>query len=227
MFTLRSIGGALFSAFVYGLLLFLPAWTLNWWRAWALLGGVFVSTIVTRFWVFRNNEGLLEERRKPPLQEGQPRADKLLVVAFLVVFPAYIAFIPLDVFRFHLFEKPGAVISLLGLILCIAGWLTISLAFRENAFAVPIVKHQEERKHAVIDTGVYGVVRHPLYSGVVLILVGIALWLQSYAAAILSVIPIAVLVLRIVVEEDFLMDRLSGYDAYAKRVAHRVIPRVW
>jgi protein-S-isoprenylcysteine O-methyltransferase Ste14 len=103
----------------------------------------------------------------------------------------------------------------------------IALAFRENTFAVSIVKHQGDRGHVVIDSGVYSVVRHPLYSGVVLVLVGVALWLQSYAAAIFSIVPIALLFLRIGVEEAFLKTRLVGYEAYARRVRSRLVPRVW
>jgi len=212
---------------VYGLLLFIPAWTLHWWRGWILLAFIFAGMIVTRLWVFRDNAGLLEERRKSPMQQGQPFADKLLVVGFLVVFPAYIMFIPLDVFRFHLFGKPGALVSALGLILVAAGWWIISLAFRENEFAAAIVKHQEERQQTVIDSGVYRVVRHPLDSGVVLLIVGIALWLQSYAAAVVSVVPFAVLVLRILVEETFLKQKLTGYRDYTQRVRYRLIPLIW
>jgi protein-S-isoprenylcysteine O-methyltransferase Ste14 len=143
------------------------------------------------------------------------------------VFPAYIAFIPLDVFRLHLLGKPQIFVSALGLALGIAGWWIISLAFRENAFAAAIVKPQEERGQTVVQTGVYSVVRHPLYSGVVLIVIGIALWLESTAAVVLSILPIAVIALRIRVEEDFLRRRLRDYDAYAKRVQRRLIPLVW
>lgn len=215
------------NAAVYALLLFVPAWTLNWPRAWILLGATFVGMLVTRLWVFRANPGLLAERRKPPLQAGQPGADKWLVVAFVTVFPAYIMFIPLDVFRLHVFPPPPAPASLIGFVACGAGWWIISLAFQANPFAAAVVTHQTERGQAVVEDGVYGVVRHPLYSGVVLIMIGVALWLQSTAAALLSAAPIAVIVLRILVEEDFLRRRLAGYDAYTRRVRHRLIPRIW
>jgi protein-S-isoprenylcysteine O-methyltransferase Ste14 len=225
--TMPMLLRTLFAVAVYGLLLFVPAWTLDWWRAWVLLALIFTGMIATRLWAFGPDDTLLAERRKPPLQEGQPLADKLLVVGFVVVFPAYIAFIPLDVFRLHLLGKPPMFASSLGVALAIAGWWIISLAFRENAFAVAIVKPQEERGQTVVQTGVYSVVRHPLYSGVVLIVIGIALWLESTAAVVLSIFPIAVIVLRILVEEDFLRRRLRDYDAYAKRVQRRLIPLVW
>jgi protein-S-isoprenylcysteine O-methyltransferase Ste14 len=217
----------LFAVSVYGLLLFVPAWTLHWWRAWVLLALAFTGMVATRLWAFGPGDKLLEERSRSPLQKGQPVADKLLVVGFVVIFPAYIAFIPLDVFRFHLLVKPQSLVSSLGLLLAVAGWGIVSLAFRENAFAAATVKPQEERGQTVIDTGVYAIVRHPLYSGVILILVGIALWLESFAAAIASIVPIALIVLRILVEEDFLRHRLSNYGAYAQRVERRLIPLVW
>lgn len=212
---------------VYGLLLFLPAWTLDWWRAWLLLALLFAGMLVMRFWAFGHAAGLLEERRKPPIQAGQPLADKLLVVAFVTVFPGFIAFIPIDVFRLHLFSPPAPALSAIGLGLAVAGWWIIALAFRENAFAAAIVKHQSERRQTAIDTGVYGVVRHPLYAGVVLALIGVALWLQSYAATLLAIVPIAVLLVRILVEEAFLTERLDGYAAYRKRTKKRLIPGIW
>jgi protein-S-isoprenylcysteine O-methyltransferase Ste14 len=218
---------ALFAVAVYGTLLFVPAWTLHWWRAWVLLALAFSGLVTTRLWVFGPTDKLLEERRQSPLQAGQPLADKLLVIGFVVIFPAYIAFIPLDVFRLALLAKPPILVSTAGLLLAAAGWWIVSLAFRENAFAAAIVKPQEERGQTVVDTGVYGIVRHPLYSGVILILVGIALWLESLAAAIASLVPIALIVLRILVEEEFLRGRLSAYNAYAQRVERRLIPLVW
>ncbi|MGD0473402.1 MAG: isoprenylcysteine carboxylmethyltransferase family protein [Candidatus Velthaea sp.] len=217
----------LFAVTLYGLLLFVPAWTLDWWRAWVLLALIFAGMIATRLWAFGADQTLLEERRKPPLQQGQPLADKVLVIGFVIVFPAYIAFLPLDVFHFHVFGKPPIGVSSLGLVLACGGWCVISLAFRENAFAAAIVKPQEERGQTVVDSGIYGVIRHPLYAGVVLALVGVALWLESTAGALLSIVPIAMIVMRIVVEENFLRRRLSGYDAYARRVERRLIPLVW
>jgi protein-S-isoprenylcysteine O-methyltransferase Ste14 len=161
------------------------------------------------------------------LQKGQPLADKIILLFFIAMFFGLIAFIPLDVFRLHLLGKPGIVVSSLGLVLFVAGWWIMSLALRENAFAAPGVKHQEERRQTVIDTGVYGVVRHPMYAGGLLLMVGMPLWLGSYATALLASIPIGTLGLRILVEEQFLRRELKGYDAYTKRIRYRLIPFLW
>jgi protein-S-isoprenylcysteine O-methyltransferase Ste14 len=223
----KLIGGVVFNVAIFGGLLFLPAGTLDWWRAWVFLGVVFVGTVASTVSVLRVNKDLLEERFKPPVQQGQPLADKIVVVLFLAAFVSVIVFIPLDVFRFHLMAKPGTLASSFGLVLFAVGWWIMTLALRENAFAAPVVKHQEARQHTVIDSGVYGVVRHPMYAGAVPLLVGMPLWLESYAAALLASFPIGTLAVRILVEEQFLRRELAGYDAYTERVRYRLIPCVW
>lgn len=227
MYLFKLILGVLFNVAIFGGLLFLPAPTLNWWRAWVFLGVVLVSAVASTVSLFRANKALLEERFKPPLQKEQPLADKIVVLVLLAAFVGLIVFIPLDVFRFHLITKPGTFVSFSGLVLFVTGWWIMTLALKENAFAAPVVNHQEERQHTVIDSGVYGVVRHPMYAGAFALLVGMPLWLESYAAAILASVPIGTLVLRILVEEQFLRRELNGYDAYMKRVRYRLIPFLW
>jgi protein-S-isoprenylcysteine O-methyltransferase Ste14 len=223
----KLILGVLFNVAIFGGSLFLPAGTLDWWRAWVFLGVVFVGAVASTVSLYRTNKGLLQERFKLPVQKGQPLADKIVVLLLIASFVGLIILIPLDVFRLHLIAKPGALASSLGLVLFIAGWWIMTLALRENAFAVPVVRHQEERQQTVIGSGVYSVVRHPMYSGAVLLLVGMPLWLESYAAAWLASVPIGILVVRILVEEQFLRRELKGYDAYTERVRYRLIPFLW
>ncbi len=227
MFIFKLIVSIILNMAIFGGLLLLPAGTLEWWRAWVFIGVVFIATVATMVSIFPGNEDLLDERFKPPIQKGQPLADKIVTVLLIAAFVSVIVFIPLDVFRFHLMGKPGTFVSSLGLVLFVAGWWIISLALKENAFAAPVVKHQAERHQTVIDTGVYGMVRHPMYAGAVPLLVGLPLWLESYAAALLASVPIGVLVLRILVEEQFLRRELKGYDAYTERVQYRLIPFLW
>ncbi|HJZ93853.1 MAG TPA: isoprenylcysteine carboxylmethyltransferase family protein [Gemmataceae bacterium] len=219
--------GVLVNVAIFGVCLFLPAGTLDWWRAWVFLGVVFVGAVASTVTLYRVNPGLLEERFKPPVQKGQPLADKIVVVILLAAFVGLIVFIPLDVFRFHLLSEPPALVSSLGLVLFAAGWTIMTLALRENAFAAPVVKHQEERQQAVIDRGVYSVVRHPMYAGAIPLLVGMPLWLESYASALLAIVPIGILAVRILIEEQFLRRELKGYDAYMQRVRYRLIPLIW
>jgi protein-S-isoprenylcysteine O-methyltransferase Ste14 len=103
----------------------------------------------------------------------------------------------------------------------------VTLVFRQNTFAAPVVKHQKERQQRVIDTGVYAVVRHPMYTGIALMLPGMALWLQSTAGAMFSLVPTGLLVVRILIEENFLRRELTGYVEYTQRVRWRLVPGVW
>jgi Putative protein-S-isoprenylcysteine methyltransferase len=219
--------GIVFNVAIFGFSLFLPAGTLDWWRAWMFLGVDFVGAVASTVILYRIKKGVLEERFKLPIQKGQPLSDKVVVVLLIASFVGLIVFIPLDVFRFHLMAKPGPLVSSLGLVLFVAGWWMMTLALKENAFAALVVKYQEERHQRVIDSGVYGVVRHPMYAAAIPLMVGMPLWLESYAAAMLSIVPIGTLVLRIYIEEQFLKRELAGYDAYTERVRYRLIPFLW
>jgi protein-S-isoprenylcysteine O-methyltransferase Ste14 len=224
MFALQILRSVILSTALFAGVLFVPAWTLHWDRAWVLLALAVVGTPVTMWLAFRNDPELLRERAKMPFQKDQPLADKLVLAPFIVTFYGQMITIPLDVFRWHLLPQPGAVVSVLGLLLFIAGWVLITLVFRENTFAAPVVKHQKERQQRVIDTGVYAVVRHPMYTGIALMLPGMALWLQSTAGALFSLVPTGLLVVRISIEENFLRRELAGYMEYMGRVRWRLVP---
>lgn len=225
--TSKLILSILYNLAIFGGLLFLPAGTLKWWRAWVFLAVVLIGTVATMASLWPGHADLLNERFKSPIREGQPLADKIIVVLLIATFLGEIIFIPLDVFRFHLLGKPGVVISSLGLVLHVVGWFIISLTFKENAFAIAAVKLQTERHHKVINTGVYAVVRHPMYAGAILYFIGIPLWLESYAAALLAIIPSGLLALRCLIEERFLRQELQGYAAYMEKVRYRLLPFVW
>jgi protein-S-isoprenylcysteine O-methyltransferase Ste14 len=123
-------------------------------------------------------------------------------------------------------QNPGLV-SFFGRALYVAGWWIMTLAMKVNPFAVPVVKLREDRHQRVIDTGVYGVVRHPMYAGFAPMAVGPALWLESYVAALVAVVPIAVLALRRHIGGAILERELKGYEAYTETVRYRLIPFVW
>jgi protein-S-isoprenylcysteine O-methyltransferase Ste14 len=226
MFVLKLIYGAVMQAALFALLLFVPARTLAWSRAWIFIGGIVAATVATMLYL-RNDQDLINERLKGPLQKGQPLVDKIVLNLFLATFCGVIVFIPLDVFRFHLMGGPGALMSLLGLGLIAGGWWLITIALHENSFASGVVKYQEERHQRVIDSGVYSKVRHPMYAGGVPFILGTCLWLGSYAAALLAIVPIGMIALRIQIEERFLQQELDGYKAYTQRIRYRLIPFLW
>jgi protein-S-isoprenylcysteine O-methyltransferase Ste14 len=223
----KVIAGVVFNVAFYALLLFVPAGTLHWWHAWVFLAVTGAVIAVAIFSILPDNSGLFSERARGVIQKGQPLWDKALVILLVVSYVGQLVFIPLDVFRFHLVPKPSGLVSLFGLALYVAGWCIMTLAMKVNPFAVPVVRLQEERHQRVIDTGVYAVVRHPMYAGFVPMVVGPALWLGSYLAALLAIVPVAVLAVRSVFEERFLKRELKGYDTYTEKVRSRLIPFVW
>jgi protein-S-isoprenylcysteine O-methyltransferase Ste14 len=224
MLRFKQIGGIVFNTFFFAVTLFVPAGTIRWPRAWIYLGVVFLGTAVTMFVL---PEELLNERYKPPVQHGQPLFDKIGIFAFVGSFVATVLFIPFDIFQLHLLRPPGIVISIFGLVLFAAGWTLITAAVRANAFAAPVVRHQEERGQRVIDRGPYRFVRHPMYSAVIPLLVGMSLWLGSFAGAIVAIIPTVLIGIRAMLEEKFLRRELPGYAEYMTRTRFRMIPYVW
>lgn len=225
-FLLRQLMvGIIAQTLIVGGALFLPAGTWHWRRAWIMLATFAIGSAATMLLVFPGREALLRERMKPWVQRGQPTVDKVAVLLFLFFYIVSILVIPLDVFRFHWLPQPSTWVSGLGLLLFVTGCTIISLVFKENPFAAPVIKYQKNQK--VISTGVYGVVRHPMYFGFALLAIGMALWLESFVGAIASCIPIVILAVRITIEEQFLKQILPAYPAYTERVRYRLIPFVW
>ena len=215
-------------AAVIGIVLLGAAGTLDWPRAWVLLGVLLVVRIVSAIVVFRVNPTLLRERATVLIHHDQPLADRVVLLAFMTTaFIGVPAVAALDVFRWHLLAAPPPLFTALGLILFALGWTIKAAALRENAFAVTVVRVQGDRAHSVVDTGVYHVVRHPMYAGSPLVLLGMSLWLGSYAAALYAALPVGLLIARIGLEERFLRHQLPGYLDYMKRVPYRLIPGIW
>jgi protein-S-isoprenylcysteine O-methyltransferase Ste14 len=223
----KLLAGVVFNVAFYAVLLFVPAGTLHWWRAWVFLVVTVAVMGTAVFSIWPDDTGLFSERARGIIQKGQPLWDRVFVILLVIAFVGQIVFIPLDAFRFHLLPRPSWLISIFGLALYIAGWWIMTLAMKANPFAVPVVRLQQDRHQRVIDTGIYGVVRHPMYAGFIPMVVGPALWMESYVAALLAIVPIAVLAMRSLFEERFLRRELKGYEAYTEKVRYRLIPFVW
>lgn len=221
---LLAIAGAVVNPIAFGAPLFVVAGTLDWPRAWVLLALIAVGSLVGTLLVSME---LIRNRLTSPIRADQPKADQLLVFALGPVIGAWYLFVPLDVFHLRLIGEPPLWVGVLGLVLCFVAFVVVVLAERANPFAAPAVRLQTERGHRLVDTGAYGVVRHPLYAGTLGFLVGMPLWLQSWAGALAAVAPIAALVVRIGIEERFLRRELAGYEAYVRRVRYRLIPLLW
>jgi protein-S-isoprenylcysteine O-methyltransferase Ste14 len=225
---LRVLARVVADAIVVAIVLFIAAGTVAWPRAWALIAVMLVVRISSAIVVFRVNPGLLRERATVLIHRHQPLIDRVVLLAFMTTaFVGVPAVAALDVFHAHLLPTPPLVLAAVGLVLFALGWVMIAVALRENPFAVTVVRHQDERQHIVVATGIYGVIRHPMYAGNVLVNVGLGLWLGSYIAALFATIPLTLLIIRILLEERFLRRELPAYDAYAARVPYRLLPGVW
>ena len=206
------------------IVLFWPAGTLDWPRAWVFIAlwsvNIFVVCVVS------STEVLVE--RMWPLRDVQDltRADVVLVALLAPAVVAYVVIIPIEVFHLDLPDVPIG-LAVAGLLLLQAGWVLMALAVRQNRFAAAVVKIQSERGHVVVDVGVYSLVRHPMYLGASLLAIGVPLWLGSYLALALALPGIVGLAMRIRVEERVLRAGLPGYADYAQRVRYRLLPFVW
>jgi protein-S-isoprenylcysteine O-methyltransferase Ste14 len=210
------------------IVLFAFAGTLAWPRAWILIAALFLIRVATAITVFRVNPALLRERARLLLHPAQPRADKLILFCFMVTaFIGVPAVAALDIFHWHVSRHVPLPLAIFGLAMFAAGWVVIALALRANAFAVTVVRVQPDRKHVVVDTGPYSVVRHPMYAGNPMVTLGLSLWLGSYVAAVCAIIPLALLIVRIVLEERLLRRQLPGYSDYVERVRYRLVPGLW
>jgi protein-S-isoprenylcysteine O-methyltransferase Ste14 len=207
-------------------LLFAPAGTLDWPGAWVFLAEMIVGGAAVSLWLARHDPELLRERMAGVFQKDQAPADKIFMVFVQVAFYGWLGLMALDAKRWGLSHMPFW-LNLVGAILSASFFLSCWLVFRENSFAAPVVKIQQERGQRVITTGPYAIVRHPMYSGGILYFVGLPLLLGSWIGRALAPILIAALTLRIGVEERTLTEALRDYADYARRVRYRLIPGVW
>ena len=227
MLILRGLLGGAFQLLLFGSLLLIPAGTWNWPRAIQFLVayGIVLSGAIV--WLAAVAPSSLEARLEPAISKKQPVADRIATGIIAVAFAGWFIFIPIDVFRLKLLPPPSLGVSVFGAAVSLAGFAILLTALYQNAFATPVVRDQSERGHTLVDTGLYARVRHPFYTGLLLWLAGLALWLESYAALIALPVVLASLLVRIRVEERTLRDTLPGYAEYMGRVRYRLVPGVW
>ena len=161
------------------------------------------------------------------MNETQPLSDRIATGFLLAFLLGWFLFIPIDVFYLKLLATPQQMIQILGGIMSLFGYGIMLLALYQNEFATPVVRDQSERGHELRDAGLYGLVRHPFYTGFILFCIGMAMWLQSYAALIAGLLPLTALVGRIYAEEKILQETLPGYREYMSRTRNRIIPFIY
>ncbi len=211
---------------VMGAALFVPAGTIDWRGGWIFLGEMVLFSAATAAWLAKYDPGLLKERLGRPIQTGQSSWDKVFMLMMIVIWYGWMVLMALDVKRWHVSAAPAWAMYT-GAVLIPLGFLAVLRTFRENSFAAPVIRIQQERGQRVIDSGPYAVVRHPMYAGAFLYILGTPLVLGSWIG--LAVLPfiMGLLIVRIFIEEAALRRGLPGYDEYATRVRYRLVPGVW
>jgi protein-S-isoprenylcysteine O-methyltransferase Ste14 len=203
--------------------LFLPAGTLHYWQAWVFLAVFALATWIPSLYLLRTNPAALERRMHVgPSAESRPLQRVLITIVFISI-PAMLLVSALN-HRFGWSPVP-ATISVIGDALVAVGLGLAMLVIVQNSYAAANVT--VEVGQPLVSTGLYGLVRHPMYTGNALLMLGIPLALGSYWGLTLVVPGMIVLVLRIRDEEDLLSHELTGYREYTQQVRYRLVPYLW
>jgi protein-S-isoprenylcysteine O-methyltransferase Ste14 len=210
-------------ALVTGALLFGAAGSFRFWQAWAFLAVYFTASALITQDLIANDPALVERRLKGgPTQESEP-AQKLIMIFMSLGFVALIIVPGLDQ-RFGWSRAPSFV-ALAGDVLVAAGFYACWLVFKENTFASATVRVVEGQ--TLVSTGPYAIVRHPMYAGGLVYLVGTPLALGSYWGFVIVALMTPILIWRLVDEERVLEQRLPGYSDYKRKIRYRLLPGVY
>jgi protein-S-isoprenylcysteine O-methyltransferase Ste14 len=220
---LQGTTSSVFALALMALALFWPAGTFDYWQAWVFFG-VFVglSAIYTAYVGLTNPEVLRRRMSAGPQHESRP-VQKIVVAGVMLAFFALLVVSALDHrFGWSHVPTPGVVVG------NVLTWLGLGIAMVvvvQNNYAAANIA--VEREQAVVSTGLYGVVRHPMYFGALIMFVGIPLALGSYWALVLVTVAAILFAVRIFDEEKALTEELTGYPEYTEKVRSRLLPGVW
>jgi protein-S-isoprenylcysteine O-methyltransferase Ste14 len=203
-----------------GFLLFLPAGSFLYWNGWLLIAVLFVPMIVVGFVMMKKNPELLRKRLNA--KEEQPEQKTVIVLSGVMFLAAFIV-AGLN-FRFGWIVLQNWIVYAATAVFLL-GYILYAEVLRENAYLSRTVEVQENQK--VIDTGLYGIVRHPMYMSTFLLFLSMPLVLGSVISFVIMLVYIPIIAKRISNEEQVLEEGLAGYSDYKKQVKYKVIPYVW
>lgn len=219
----KGVVSAALGLVAFGLMLFLPAGTFHYWQAWVFLAVFAFYTWIPSVYLVRKNPAALERRMHAgPLAETRTLQQIVSTVVF-ICFPAMLVVSALD-HRFGWSPVPTTV-TVVGDILVAVGLGVAMLVVAQNGYAAANIT--VESGQTLVSTGLYGLVRHPMYSGSVIMMVGVPLALDSYWGLVFVIPALVALALRIRDEELLLQQQLSGYSEYEQQVHYRLVPFVW
>lgn len=209
--------------FMLGVALFAPAWTLDFWQGWVYLFVFAGSAALITVYLWKRDPKLLERRVNAGPGAEKEKSQNVIQLVAAVAFIGLLVLPSLD-HRFSWSEVP-LLIVIAGDVLVALGFFIVFIVFRENTFTAGIIEVVADQK--VISTGPYAKVRHPMYSGGLVLLFGTPLALGSWWGLIMF-IPIALaIVWRLLEEEKFLSKHLPGYSEYCQKVRYRLVPFVF
>lgn len=216
----RAIGKFLLGVAALMLLLFLPAGSFRYWNGWLLLGILFVPMFAAGIVLMIRNPALLEKRLSAKEKEAEQKA--VIALSGLMFLAAFVV-AGLN-YRFRWLEMPPWAVWT-GTAVFLAAYLMYAEVLRENVWLSRTIEVQEDQR--VVDTGLYGIVRHPMYSATLFLFLSMGIVLGSLFSFAILLLYIPIIVLRIRNEEKVLEKELAGYTAYKSRVRYRLIPFVW
>lgn len=199
----------------------------SWLEGWLFSLWFVLLSGATMLYLYRKDPALLAERYRRPGTGNEASWDRYVVYSLGALFLGWFAVMPLDARRFGWTPVMPLWVTVLGAALLMVGSFFMFRAFADNTFLSPLVRIQSERKHRVVSTGVYGLVRHPLYLGATCMALGAPLFLGSLWGLACGALIVAVLMIRIVGEERLLVSQLAGYASYREKVRYRLLPFVW
>jgi protein-S-isoprenylcysteine O-methyltransferase Ste14 len=219
----KAFGGLLILALVMASLLFTAAGTLDYWQAWTFLAVYFSASLAITLYLMKEDPALLQRRmRGGPTAEKEP-IQKIIMSLTSLGFIGLIIVPALD-HRFAWSHMPPDV-ALAGDGLVLLGMLAIFFVFKENTFTSATIELAPDQR--VVSTGPYALVRHPMYAGGLVMLLGMPIALGSWPGVLVFVAMLPALIWRLLDEERFLARNLPGYAVYQNGVRYRLIPRVW
>ena len=217
---LQAIGKFLAGLILIGLLLFLPAGTFGYWNAWLLIGILFGPMFIAGVVMMARDPELLKKRLNA---KEEQKEQKAVVALSGMMFLAAFVVAGLN-FRFSWIVLP-AWSAYVGAGIFLAAYLMYAEVMRENAYLSRTIEVQENQK--VVDTGLYGVIRHPMYSATLLLFLSMGFVLGSLISFLILLLYMPIIAMRMKNEEKVLTEGLEGYEAYRKKVKYKVIPLIW
>ena len=209
-----------FGVLIVGGLLFIPAKSFEYWNSWLFLGLLFIPMLVAGIILMIKNPELLRKRLNAKEQENE---QKWVILFSGLMFISGFTVAGLN-YRYQWIDMPNIVV-ILSSILFIIAYILYAEVLRENTYLSRTIEVQENQK--VIDTGLYGIVRHPMYAVTILLFLTIPLILGSIISFIIFLIYPFIIAKRIKNEEVILEKDLNGYSEYKKKVRYKIIPFIW